>query len=113
MHLSDRRHWWSAHGARALEILAKDGISFACRRYRYINHKADGNGACYFLAEVSTGREASDFHSVQTHEAVSRLGRFTRFHSVPRMVARIALAFSRSQTLALVRPVFLFGLICG
>lgn len=35
----NRRHWCSASGAYAVEVLTKHGLHFACRRYKYINHK--------------------------------------------------------------------------
>ncbi len=63
----------------------------------------DGDGACYFLAEESTGRESQSFKALSAHEAVARLGNFLNFPSVPRLVARVALAFSRSYPLVLVR----------
>ena len=99
---SNRRHWWHARGAQALQVLAQEGIHFAGRRYKYMNHKADNNGLCYFMAEDSMGREGQDFRAHTTHEVLSRLGNFFNFPSIPRLVARVALGFSRSQTLALV-----------
>lgn len=38
---TNRRHWCSANGAHAVELLAKQGLHFACRRYKYINHKVN------------------------------------------------------------------------
>lgn len=41
---TNRRHWCSAGGAHAVEVLAQQGIHFACRRYKYINHKVRTGG---------------------------------------------------------------------
>ncbi len=101
VHLSNRRHWWSERGRLALATLAQEGLPFAGRRYKYLNHKADGNGVCYFLAEDSMGRETPKFKPLLAQQAVASLGNFFNFPSVPRLVARVALAFSRSQALPL------------
>ena len=98
---SNRRHWWSERGGHALQVLAQEGIHFAGRRYKYINHKSDGNGACYFVAEKSTGKERPEFRAMSAQQMIAGLGNFFNFPSVPRMVARVALGFSRSQSLTL------------
>ena len=69
----------------------------------------DGDGVCYFLAEESTGRESQAFKPLAALEAVARLGNFFNFPSVPRLVARVALAFSRSHALVLVRGCWAIG----
>lgn len=101
VHLSNRRQWWNERGARALRLLAEEGLHFACRRYKYINHKADSKGVCYFAAEDSLGRERDGFEAMPTHAMVARLGNFFNFPCVPRLVARVALGFSRSYALQL------------
>jgi len=101
VHFSNRRHWWSERGGHALQVLAQEGIHFAARRYKYINHKSDGNGVCYFVAEDSTGKERPEFRAMSAQQMIAGLGNFFNFASVPRMVARVALGFSRSQSVTL------------
>ena len=98
---SNRRHWWSERGGHALQVLAQEGIHFACRRYKYINHKLDGNGVCYFVAEDSTGKEEPGFRAMSAQCMIAGLGNFFNFPCIPRLVARVALGFSRSQSLSL------------
>jgi hypothetical protein len=37
--LMTRRQWSCAGGAHAVELLAREGLHFACRRYKYLSHK--------------------------------------------------------------------------
>lgn len=37
--VKSRQQWWTAEGKAAVQRLAQHGISFACRRYRYVGHR--------------------------------------------------------------------------
>lgn len=60
-------------------------------------------GECYMVAEESLGREGPHFHPLTSDRAIGLLGDFTRFPSLSKMAARVALGFSRSWPLELVQ----------
>lgn len=140
-----RGKWCSDSGKAAIQHLATHGLSFACRRYRYIGHKVTppplnlitskpmyracrmgcgcegltlssnvnnsisclmqdpSRGECYMVAEESLGREGPHFQPLTSDRAIGLLGDFNHFPSLSKMAARVALGFSRSWTLELVR----------